>query len=65
MYMVASADTLISSNAGGFQTHRSGRGATVFLAMAVTSFRAGFVGGVPGSVRRHRPGDGGTAASVR
>src|SRR5205823_6017538 len=47
MYMVASADTLISSNAGGFQTHRLGRGTTVFRAMAVTSFPAGFGGRVP------------------
>lgn len=64
MYMVASADTLISSNAGGFQTHRLGRGTTVFRAMAVTSFPAGFVGGVPGPCRGMDPGTG-TAASVR
>ncbi len=45
MYAVASADTVISSKAGGFQTYRLGRGTKVFRAMAVTSFPADFVGG--------------------
>jgi len=47
MYAVASADTLISWAAGGFQTGRLGRETMVFRAMAVTSFPAGFVGGFP------------------
>jgi hypothetical protein len=53
MYAVASADTLISWAAGGFQVDRLGREPKVFRAMAVTSFPAGFVGEFPeGRLRR-------------
>ena len=45
-------------NAGGFQMHRLGRGTTVFRAMAVTSFPAGFVDGFPGPC-------GGMGAGIR
>src|SRR5689334_23832459 len=63
MYMVASADTVISSNAGGFQAHRLGRGTTVFRAMAVTSFPAGLLGEFPGPCGGMDLGDADCGAS--